>query len=122
MITLKTLPQATAQEVFDQVAIHLLKQNQRAYRPADGSCMYRTPSGLKCAAGCLISDDEYTPEFEDNNWVDLATAQRIVPDSHLDLIRALQCVHDNYDPNVWQEKLVEMAYRHKLTMPKDLTQ
>lgn len=119
MITLKTLPQATAQEVFDQIATHLLKQNQRAFKPGDGSCMYCTPSGLKCAAGCLISDDEYTSEFEGNNWVDLAAKdQRLVPDNHLDLIFALQRIHDNYDPSVWHEKLAQLAYWHELTMPK----
>lgn len=30
MITLKTLPNATAQEVFDQVATHLLTQGEKS--------------------------------------------------------------------------------------------
>ena len=72
MITLKTLPQATAQEVFDQVAKHLLTQMKKsvAKRAAESAsdskdyCMYRGFDGTKCAAGCLISDDEYKPEFE----------------------------------------------------------
>lgn len=108
MITLKTLPQATAQEVFDQVATHLLKQNQKAIN-VDGCCMYRAPSGLKCAAGCLIGDDEYTSEFEYEGWSLLVEDQRLVPDNHLDLILALQRIHDHYDPSLWQEKLSILA-------------
>ena len=60
MITLKTLPQATAQEVFDQITQHLLQQGKAA-KSVTGACRYRieTAEGiLKCAAGCLIADDE----------------------------------------------------------------
>lgn len=28
------------------------------------ACLYRTPDGHACAVGCLISDDDYTPELE----------------------------------------------------------
>ena len=64
MITLKTLPQATAQEVFDQVTQHLLKQGKAA-RSGTGACRYRVETRgeiLKCAAGCLIADDEYAED------------------------------------------------------------
>ena len=44
-ITLATLAQATEQEIFDQVARHLIKQGKRA---ADGSgCKYRTAPLLR---------------------------------------------------------------------------
>jgi hypothetical protein len=56
MITLETLPQATAQEVFDQVATHLLTQRQRS--TTKGNCAYRGDDGLKCAAGCLLGPDD----------------------------------------------------------------
>lgn len=120
MITLKTLPQATAQEVFDHVAAHLLKQNQKAIN-LDGLCMYRTPSGLKCAAGCLIGDDEYTSEFEGESWSVLAEDQRLVPDNHFDLIFALQGIHDLDDPSIWQEKLSILACQLGFTMPENIT-
>ena len=45
------------QQIFDKVATHLLTQNARS--AAEGSCLYRSPSGLKCAVGCLISDSVY---------------------------------------------------------------
>jgi len=46
MITLKTLPQATAQEVFDQVARHLLTQGKKSISENNQYCMYRF---LKCS-------------------------------------------------------------------------
>lgn len=67
MITLKTLHAASLQEIFDQVAKHLLTQNApAAYFNQDGdrNCLYRTFDGGKCAVGCLIADDEYSPVIE----------------------------------------------------------
>lgn len=44
MITLKTLPQATAQEVFNQIRDHLLTQNcQSREGQGKGLCLYRGP-------------------------------------------------------------------------------
>ncbi|MDO5609506.1 MAG: hypothetical protein Q4G62_01760, partial [Pseudomonadota bacterium] len=61
MITLKTLSSASAQAAADQIVQHLLTQNERSILDfADpGLCAYRGMRGLKCAAGCLIADDEY---------------------------------------------------------------
>ena len=58
----------TLQEVFDIVSKHLLKQNERSGF-SDDSCSYRGPNGLKCAAGILIPDEEYTfDSFEGKDW------------------------------------------------------
>ena len=60
----------TCQEVFDKVAKHLLMQGEQAIgtHTTGGSkttcCMYRTPDGMKCAVGCLIKNQYYTPEIE----------------------------------------------------------
>lgn len=54
----------TAQEIFNTVYTHLLKQNAKSNGEftrihPDGekekvvNCVYRNPDGLKCAAGCL---------------------------------------------------------------------
>lgn len=114
MITLKTLPQATAQEVFDQVKNHLLEQGVKAI--TSGSikrCRYLTDIGLKCAAGCFIAGDEYSPEMEGLAWSELvANAQ--VPDFHLHLIRALQQVHDDYYPAQWVNELKLVAEQYNL--------
>lgn len=114
MITLKTLPEATAQEVFDQVAKHLLTQNETSYcDDAVGVCAYRGPDGLKCAAGCLIADDEYNTDWEQQGWTVLVDS-RAVPLKHHDLIRSLQMIHDEYDQDSWREHLTDLADKHKL--------
>ncbi len=112
MITLKTLPQATAQQVFDQVATHLLKQNARSVT-GEGSCRYRNPHGLMCAAGCLIGDDEYTRAMEGIDWGILIKEQRVPPE-HEHLIRDLQCLHDGRAVHEWRNELYCVASNYDL--------
>ena len=54
-------------EVFKRVAKHLLAQNE-ACVTLSVHCWYRHPSRveLKCAIGCLISDEFYSEEIENN--------------------------------------------------------
>ena len=110
MITLKTLPQATAQEVFDQITQHLLKQGKAA-KSVPGACHYRVEKEgevLKCAAGCLIADDEYSVKLEGTDWIQLA-ADGIVPNNHEKLIYRLQSVHDCRDTVNWPKSFKEVA-------------
>lgn len=55
----------TIREVEEKILNHLDTQGAPA-RATDsyGGCRYRTEEGLKCAAGCLISDDLYKDCFE----------------------------------------------------------
>jgi len=112
MITLATLPNATAQEVFTQVKNHLLKQNAKSM---DGmSCLYRSPSGLSCAAGCLMSDDEAKNISNARGWVALVN-DGIVPRTHAQLIRKLQDIHDTYSSKNWEKRLRGVAAQWKLS-------
>lgn len=111
MITLKTLPTATAQEVFNQSAGHLLSQMKRSAEYGLG-CRYRAGS-LKCAAGVFISDEEYTSEMEGALWGTLRF-RGLVPEEHSSLILMLQAIHDSCSPNVWSQKLQELAQRENL--------
>lgn len=115
MITLATLEDATAQEVFDQVALHLLNQNtsSRVYNKDGSYCAYRGNRGLKCAAGCLIGDYEYNKRLESNTWFDLVHLKK-VPDTHKWLIRELQKIHDEYDVFQWREELATIAQLFQL--------
>ena len=97
-ITLATLKDATAQQVFDQVVAHMIKQGERSIQ--NGSmCLYRGPNGLKCAAGCLIADDEYEEYFDKGadsgggNWSSMIL-NNSAPDYHASLIFQLQRAHD----------------------------
>lgn len=109
MITLKTLPQATAQEVFDQVAKHLLTQGKKSISENNQFCMYRGFNGTKCAAGCLIADDEYRLGFEKRTWEELVN-EYAVSKNHCLLIMKLQSVHDEYN-NIedWKSILNNLA-------------
>lgn len=123
MVTLATLPDATEQEVFDQVARHLLTQQKVSYSPSHDMCAYRSPFGA-CAAGCLIADDEYTPEMEGKAWDQLVMGCN-VPHKHTELISTLQAVHDeSHDlmdqaPNnvvsEWRHRLEEVAEEFQLS-------
>lgn len=109
MITLATLPQATEQQVFDQVSKHMLKQNERSLCDiVSGGCSYRNRLGLKCAAGCLIADSEYTERFEGIGWDNLVI-DGDVPPLHVGLIIQLQEIHDNTKVPYWKNKLAELA-------------
>lgn len=111
-ITLKTLPDATAQEVFDQVVTHLLTQGRPSAQ--GGHCLYRSENGLKCAAGCLIGDGEYDEEMEESSWMQLA-GDGLVPLAHDGLIQALQEVHDSLCVDDWPELCRRVARSRDLS-------
>ncbi len=109
MITLTTLPQASAQEVFDQVAIHLLTQGEKSVNGESCFCRYKSDNNLKCAAGCLIADEEYVPKMDSGyNWHNLV-AEELVPDNHCNLIRQLQIIHDQTNVEDWAKDLKNRA-------------
>lgn len=109
----------TAQEVFDTVATHLLTQNKASIGKLQNKCgticMYRNDHGLKCAAGCLISDDEYSISLEGktvNKDGGLGFPNRVK--NNLKLVCDLQIVHDNFSSDKWPGKLREVASQNKL--------
>lgn len=111
-ITLKTLPQASEQEVFTQVAAHLLTQQQKA--EDTGGCHYHDKDlDLKCAAGCLIADEEYAAGMEGLDW-ETVVCEGYAPNSHLELIACLQEVHDSTDPVHWEFELEKLARKRGL--------
>lgn len=115
MITLATLPQTTKQEVFDQVAKHLLTQKTKAEGKTKSkapTCRYRSGK-LRCAAGCLIADDEYKRSFEGYSW-DCLIEKGKVPIKHSELIVDLQIIHDSRDPYYWYDELYSLAREYRL--------
>ena len=106
----------TNQEVFDKVATHLLTQNRKAICPIDGRCRYRTSEGLKCAAGIMISDDEYSPEMESwavNHLITKYNLEKIAP--FKDLLYKLQGIHDAAEIEDWRNELRKTALRYHLS-------
>lgn len=124
-ITLATLPTATAQQVFDHVAKHLLTQNHKS--GTDVMCLYRDDQGRSCAVGSCISDEEYEllqkKEFkkftavqtgiESLSWNNLS--EQLCLPSHEELISALQGIHDDYGVNEWLLELHEFSRDYDLS-------
>lgn len=118
----------TPQQIFDKVALHLLRQGLVSVNSA-GNCLYRSPEGLKCAIGCLIPDERYSPDFEggDANTVDYLIAHNsrfagalkatgIDTQHHVsrDLLASLQKLHDHTAPRAWGDVLVGLARAYRL--------
>lgn len=101
------------QEIFNQVADHLLTQKKKSRDPKVKSCQYRGPNGLKCAVGGILEDHEV--QFGGNN----CTVYSIdLPDrlqGHVKFLRELQSIHDKNRPSRWLEKLSAFAKKHKLS-------
>ena len=106
-ISLANIHLASAQEVFDQVATHLLTQNKRSLfvrqigtdTVMTASCRYKADN-LRCAAGCLISDEEYNITCEGNDWTGVLNLYMFeydafpLCDAHKQLVLCLQRIHD----------------------------
>lgn len=105
----------TAQEIFDTVARHLIAQGKQAVDES-GYCKYRAPDGRRCAAGVLITDEEYVPNMEGVMFGDsqVAWPPRLLV--HEKLVRDLQSAHDQCeDWRAIRAKLALVAARHSLS-------
>lgn len=96
----------TAQEVFDISVGGVISQGcaSVSLESGTGGCRYRGPNGTKCAAGFLIPDDKYKPEFEGVSWV--AHIDKF-PGlyAHRTLISELQsCPCHDWRARVWDKK------------------
>ena len=112
MITLATLHEYSAQQVFDYISNHLLTQGEKCQEIDDigdgPSCKYRNSDKQSCAAGCLIGPMEYTMDFEGKDWGTHVNDGR-VPDVHHGLISSMQKVHDTCNADNWYEGLLDVA-------------
>lgn len=118
MITLATLPKATEQEVFDQVARHLLTQNAKS-SGVRSNCLYLSDDGKKCAVGCLIAKDEYHAGMEGTRWSGLISNHGY-PAVHENLISELQKIHDLHGLHEWKSKLTKLAKDRNLKLIPEL--
>ena len=114
------IPNMTAQQIFDKVAIHLLTQNKRAI-DEDKICKYRTEDGLKCAVGCLIPDEDYDPRMELMTFpiLFLSPNRQRFPQlhplhDHISILQELQRIHDRSLPETWKHRLTLLAEQFDL--------
>ena len=134
-------PIKTTQEIYDQVASHLLTQAERSILPhpvdEDPVCAYRGENNLKCAVGCVILDEAYNSEIEGdcvyNSQVRAALHNSGLINSkdhydqtleNLSLLAALQDMHDSDRVkdvtkqellHFWSSRLIQIASNFKLS-------
>jgi hypothetical protein len=111
------LTERSLQSVYNQVRRHLLTQNARASQNGSVSCHYRTKTGLKCAVGCLIPDEDYTPALEGRS-VQSAEVRAVlgIPkySPYTEMLADLQFVHDVKPIEEWDAALQRVARQHDL--------
>ena len=98
--TLDTLAHYTAQELFDHVAAHLLRQNARS--EFANRIWYHCPEGKKSAVGSLIPEEQYDLLMEDEYLP--ATAEH-----HKELLMRLERIHDTMPVRSWLVRLYDTA-------------
>ena len=106
-ITLKNLPDATAQEVLDQAVEYFINNPKRCgYYDVDSTfiCTYRDEHGNTCAGGDFVSEEDYSPEMEELSWFTLVKGG-LAPVEHKYLINNLQTIHDDEDYHTSEERL-----------------
>lgn len=116
---------STPQQVFDYVVNHLRTQGEAAFHPSNG-CRYRTERGMKCAAGCLISDAEYDPDMEGLLVRNISESPKYKLSDfftrNLKLLQGLQCAHDIFLHRdglaAMERKLQNIADSHNLVYTK----
>lgn len=111
-ITTRTLHLHTAQEVFDFICTKVIEQGRPSVK--NNCCTYRGDDGDKCAAGHLITDEDYPAtllqSFGLDEPIETGSVEAFDPDQikalgwqidpengrpyHMGLIRLLQVAHD----------------------------
>lgn len=102
------------QDVFDHVVGNLFKQGKKSIIKSTETCRYRH-RGLKCAAGWVIEDDEYSYKMENND------IRYVIEEFGLDhlkkyevLLNDLQEIHDDVYEYNWIVEFERIAVHHKL--------
>ena len=105
----------TEQEIFDRVARHLL--TQKMHSMMDDTCVYLAPDGLKCAIGCLIPFEMYTPDLEGLSVSDgpVIYVMQNLGISCIAFLLDLQRVHDDHSIDYWATELRRVAFNYNLS-------
>lgn len=104
------------QEAFETMVRYLHKQGKRSYKNSGGanqSCMYRGPGGTKCAAGVLITDEQYVPEMEEKSIDMVCRSFKILTDDEGDqsfLFTAQVRLHDNLPDIEYVARMLKRAH------------
>lgn len=138
----------TDQSAFTKAALHLLNQGERAQGNEDLAafrkalveagvagaedqqhglvCRYRIVNKkrvLRCAIGCFISKNDYTPSLEGCGVGALMANGRIPSLDNVNsaLLQDLQTIHDCFLPGSWERELKKLADRYNLEVEWEWT-
>ncbi len=110
----------TAQQVFDRVSDHLLTQKKKSLRPKSDwieadkpECAYRGVDGLKCAVGCLFTDEDMKI-VKENTVVGVYENKFETIRTNYSMLDELQSIHDTKKPSRWIEKLAVLAKKYNI--------
>lgn len=111
----------TKRQTFNKIKKHLLEQGEPAVTES-GHYLYHSKDGLKCAVGCLISEDDYERSFErfkEEHLIDHVGAKKLekilnvkLTSETTDMLNDLQSVHDNVQPKNWKRSLTRIEKRY----------
>lgn len=120
----------TTQEFYDSTCAHLVAQGRQSLLPQGpralpvdpdspfGRCAYRSPEGLKCAAGVHIPDALYEPTMESRSVTfitsEYAGLRDYFPAEDLALATELQHAHDYRDS--WDDTGLSAKGRARLNV------
>lgn len=108
------------QQIFNRVWLHLMTQD-RPSRNASGALALYGTDGTRSAVGCLIRREDYMPGMERLPFTDVTTMAPIsrtmgcsIADINPHVLTALEEVHDDTIPALWDEDLKALAITHGL--------
>ena len=113
----------SASKIFYKVKAHLLQQGTQSIDEDTSNCRYRGDHGHSCAVGCLMTDDIYDYNFEGDSvhaariegaLEPIIGTQKAKRSNKLSLLDALQTVHDEYQPDVWESRLNKIQIEFKI--------
>lgn len=99
-VTTENLHEASAQDVYTTVLLHLVEQGKRA--AINGYCIYwDSKENLTCAGGCLLEEQDLQKVLEKDlngciSWSCLVV-ELDLSHNHQKLIERLQEIHDNFE-------------------------
>lgn len=112
------------QETFNMVVAGLRAQEWRKSsagrdRFGGAACKYRGPNGLKCAAGHLIPDEQYSPDLEGGCVDELVRRVPALRLHNMALVVQCQTYHDwSKSPEDMEAHFKRLAARFGLEFPE----
>ena len=105
------------QQQFDYAVNHLRTQGAVSVDKGTQRCVYRSPEGLKCAAGCFIPDELYKSNLEGKTWKAVVfelqdkLPKYLLHRNSVYLITNLQKAHDDVLQNDLEFQEIEFDFK-----------